>query len=75
MPFLFSLPIAYNLRKKSIAIGFGISLAVCFFYFGIVQLGQTLGEKGGLAPWIAAWLGNMVMIAAGAINLIKTKIA
>lgn len=70
---LFSLPIAYNRRKKSLAIGFGVALMVCFFYFGIIQMGQTLGEKGELTPWVAAWLGNMIMSAAGSVILIKTR--
>ena len=68
-----SLPLAYNRRKKSVAIGFGISLAVCFFYFGLVKLGQTLGENGHLSPLLAAWLGNGVMAAGSALNLVKTR--
>ena len=70
---VFSLPLAYNRRKKSVAIGFGISLAVCFFYFGLVKLGQTLGENGHLSPLLAAWLGNGVMAAGSAVNLVKTR--
>ena len=70
---LFGLPLAYTRRKKNIAVGFGISLSVCFFYFGLVKVGQTLGQKGNLHPLTAAWIGNLVMIGGSAINLIKTR--
>ena len=70
---LFAVPLAYNRRKKNIAVGFGISLTVVFFYFGIVKMGQTMGQNGTLPPLIAAWLGNAIMTAGGIINLIKTR--
>ena len=70
---LFSLPMAYGRRKKSLAIGFGISLAACFFYFGLVKLGQTIGHKGGLHPFISAWLGNGVMGFCGMLSILMTR--
>ena len=70
---LLSIPIAYNRRKSSVTVAFGISLLVCFFYFGIVKTGQTLGQKGSLDPLFAAWLGNVVMLAGGIVNVAKTR--
>lgn len=70
---LFSVPIAYNRRKKSLAVGFGISLVVCFFYFGLVKTGQTMGQKGSIPPFWAAWLGNNIMGLCGVINVLKTR--
>jgi len=70
---LFALPLVYNRRKKSLTIGFFICLAITFFYFGIVKLGQTIGQNGGMHPILAAWLGNSIMWAGGVINLIKTR--
>jgi len=70
---LFSVPLAYNRRKKNTAVGIGISLAVCFFYFGLVKMGQTLGQSGSVHPIIGAWLGNIIMIMGGVINLAKTR--
>ena len=69
---LFSIPLAYN-QRKNLAIGFFISLGVCFFYFGLVKMGQTMGEKGNMHPVMAAWLGNSVLIVGGVINLIKAR--
>ncbi len=69
----FSLPIVYNIRKKNLAIGFGISLAVCFFYFGTVKLGQTLGHSSSIQPVLGAWLGNIFMTFGSIVNLGRTR--
>ena len=70
---LFALPLVYNRRKRSLTIGFFICLAITFFYFGIVKLGQTIGENGGMHPLLAAWLGNSIMSAGGVVNLLITR--
>jgi len=70
---LLSLPLAYNRRKKSLAVGFGISLLICFFYFGLVKMGQALGQKGSMPPFLAAWLGNVVMGVGGIIDLSRAR--
>ena len=70
---LFGLPLVYNQRKRSLTIGFGISLVITFFYFGVVKLGQTIGQNGGMHPFLAAWLGNGVMGIGGIINLLNTR--
>lgn len=70
---LFSVPLAYNRRKKNLAMGFGISLLICFLYFGIVKTGETMGQTGSLSPLLAAWLGNIILTVAGVLNLVKTR--
>ncbi|MFO7890852.1 MAG: LptF/LptG family permease [bacterium] len=70
---MFSIPLVYNRRKKSLVVGFGISLAICFVYFGLVRIGQTMGEKGELNPFLGAWIGNFIMGAGGVMNLIKIR--
>ncbi len=70
---IFSIPFVYNRRKKSLVVGFGISLAICFIYFGLVRIGQTMGEEGELNPFIAAWMGNLIMGSGGILNLIKIR--
>ncbi len=70
---LFSVPIAYNRRRRSMAVGFGISLVVCFVYFGLVKMGQTMGQKGSIPPFWGAWLGNQIMGTGGIVNLVKTR--
>jgi len=70
---LFSIPIVYNQRKRSMTVGFGVSLVICFIYFGMVKMGQTIGQNGGMSPFWAAWMGNVIMTAGGVLNLIKTR--
>ncbi|MCD6117073.1 LptF/LptG family permease [bacterium] len=70
---LFSIPLVYNRRQKSLAAGFGISLAVSFVYFGLVKIGETMGHKGTANPIIAAWLGNLIMIASGIIFTLRAR--
>lgn len=70
---LLSVPFVYNRRKKNMAIAFGISLALCFFYFGVMKVCQTLGQNGSIPPLAAAWFGNGVMGLAGFINLLKVR--
>jgi lipopolysaccharide export system permease protein len=70
---LLSTPLAYNMRKKNLAVGFGMSLAICFVYFGVMKIGQTMGHGGQLGPCAAAWLGNTVMTACGVGGLVMTR--
>jgi lipopolysaccharide export system permease protein len=70
---LLSVPLVYNRRKKSLIIGFGISLAVCFFYFGLVKMGQVMGQSGQLPPLLGACLGNGIVGIGSMINLFKTR--
>jgi len=70
---LLSVPIVYNRRKRSLAVGFGISLVICFIYFGLVKIGQVMGQNGSLHSISAAWLGNGVLGIVGVIDLIKTR--
>lgn len=70
---LFSIPLAYNRRKKSLAVGFGLSLIVCFVFFGMIKVGQTLGQNGHISPMIGAWAGNGIMSVAGVIYLFSVR--
>jgi len=56
---LFGAPIAAVRRRSGTAIGFGISLFICFIYFGFIQVGKILGINGTLPPWLGAWIGNI----------------
>ncbi len=62
---LFGAPFSSQTRRGSAATGFGISLLVCFVYFGIVKTSQAVGHNGYLPPLIAAWLANIVFLVGG----------
>jgi len=55
------------IRGGNIAIGFGLSVAIGFFYFTFIRVGQALGYNGTLPPVLAAWLGNLVFGGVGAL--------
>ena len=68
---LFGAPLSSPKRRSGTATGFGISLAICFIYFGIVKFAQTLGHNGHLSPTFAAWVANYIFGLAGIFVLIK----
>lgn len=65
--------LAANRRRSGVAMAFGLSLFISFFYFGFVKLGQTLGHSGTLSPFLSAWLGNIVFFVAGILILIRSR--
>jgi lipopolysaccharide export system permease protein len=70
---LFGAPIAAQKRRSGTAVGIGISLMVCFIYFMFMRTGQVLGHQGTLAPWLAAWIGNIAFGVAGILIMIKIR--
>ena len=62
---LFGAPLSAKKQRSSAGVGFGISLAICFFYFGIVKTAQTLGHNGTIPPIVAAWLANVIFGVGG----------
>jgi lipopolysaccharide export system permease protein len=68
---LFGAPLSSIKRRGGAATGFGISLAICFIYFGIVKTAQTMGHSGYLSPVMAAWIGNIIFAIAGLVILVK----
>ena len=75
--FVFALigtPLGLQPQRASSSIGFGLSIIVIFIYYAIMTVGTTLGQSGTIAPMLAAWLPNLVGIAAG-FWLIRAKAA
>jgi len=66
---LFGAPLASRKTRSGTAISFGVSLFICFLYFGFIKVGQSLGHNGTLPPFIAAWLGNL-FFGLGAIYIL-----
>lgn len=70
---LFGIPLAAMQKRSGKALGFGISVGVCFLFFGLVKIFQTLGYNGILHPFIAAWASIIIIALLGVILLIKAK--
>jgi len=58
--------LAAGARRSGFALAFTAALAVSFFYYGVLQVGQVLGRQGILVPWLAAWISNIVFAGVGA---------
>jgi lipopolysaccharide export LptBFGC system permease protein LptF len=70
---IFGVPIAVVKRRSGLMVGFGISLVVCFLYFGAVHSGKILGYKGLVDPLISAWGGHVIFGVIGIISVMTTK--
>ena len=51
------------------ALGFGLSVANSFLYYGIMRTGQALGHNGALPPYVAAWSADVMFGAVALIML------
>lgn len=68
---LFGAPLAAVKRRGGTALGFGLSLFICFIYFGFIQVGKIMGYNGSLTPFMSAWIGNIFFGLLGIGILIK----
>ncbi len=69
---MFGISLASAGWRRGTAKSFGISLLICFLYYGVnVSLGPILGESNILPPLLAAWLGNIIFGIFGIISLIQ----
>jgi len=60
-------------RKSGLAFGFGVSLALCFVYYGIMRVSEVMGQDTALPAPLAAWLANLLFAAAGIVLLIRAE--
>jgi lipopolysaccharide export system permease protein len=68
---LFGVPFAAFRRRGGLVLGFGLSLLVCFIYFGFMQIGKILGYNGTIGALTAAWAGNVVFGVLGTFLVIR----
>jgi lipopolysaccharide export system permease protein len=68
---IFGVPIAVVKRRSGLMVGFGISLLVCFLYFGVTKSIQILGYKSLLPPLLSAWSGNAIFLIVGLMAVVK----
>lgn len=59
-------------RSAGSATGFGISIIIIFIYYVLMTVGDALGSKGTVQPWLGAWLQNIVIFIVGISLLYKT---
>jgi len=68
---MFGISLASASWRRGTAKSFGISLLICFLYYGInISLGPILGESNILHPALAAWMGNIIFGILGIFSLL-----
>ena len=50
--------LASHLRRGGVAVGFALSIGICFVYWGLLRFAQAFGHAGLLPPMAAAWGAN-----------------
>jgi len=68
---LFGASLSSYVRRSGTFFGVGVSLFICFLYWGFLQTGRSLGHHGNLSPLLAAWLPNLLFGVAGVIFLYR----
>ena len=69
---LLGAPFAVGTRKSGFAISFAAALTISFVYYGLIRVGQILGQQAVLPPGTAAWAANILFAAIGVVILVKT---
>ncbi len=62
---LIAVPFGVASGRRNVFVGVASSLAICFVYFVLQQLGLALGTGGWLPPWVAGWFPNLSFGLAG----------
>lgn len=64
---LLAVPFSVGQRRAGgVAKDLGVCLLVTFSYWLFYSSGLSLGSKGALPPWLAAWLPSLIFVAVGA---------
>jgi lipopolysaccharide export system permease protein len=58
-------PLGLRPQRTSTGIGFGLSLAVVFVYYIVLNVLRAFGEQGALSPLVAAWVPNLMVLGVG----------
>ncbi|MDX1577577.1 MAG: LptF/LptG family permease [Gemmatimonadota bacterium] len=70
---LFGMPLAHSNRRGGAPLSIGIALATTIVFLIFVRISQALGAGGALDPAVAAWLPNLVFLAAGLVLFARVK--
>ncbi len=60
-------------RERGAALGFGIALFLCIFFWVSIKVSQGIGYGGGLPPWLAAWLANVLFGTLGLALMLRAR--
>ena len=63
--------LASNLRRGGVAVGFALSIGICFIYWGLLRFAHAFGHAGILSPVEAAWGANVLFSLLALVLLVR----
>lgn len=70
---LFGMPLAHSNKRGGAPQSIGMALATTIVFLIFVRISEALGAGGAMDPALAAWLPNLVFLAAGTIMFAKVR--
>jgi LPS export ABC transporter permease LptF/LPS export ABC transporter permease LptG len=70
---LIGLPLGIVNRRGGRAAGFAISVAIVLGYYVLLASGEARAIEGGMRPWLAMWLPNLLLLVFGAFALLRVR--
>jgi lipopolysaccharide export system permease protein len=70
---LFGVPLATSTGRGGTAYGIGVSLGTTILYLLLFKVAGALGQAGTMAPLTAAWIPNVLCLAAAAVLLRRVR--
>lgn len=64
---LFGAPLGHSTRRGGAPVSLGIALATTILFLILINIFEALGAGGVVDPVLAAWLPNLVFLAAGGV--------
>lgn len=68
---IIALPLGFNNRRGGKSSGFVVSLGVFLVYYVMLSNGENGARFGRMSPWLAMWMPNLALAAAGGILLFR----
>lgn len=65
-------PLGLRPNRSSSSIGLGLSILIIFIYYIVMFVFMAMGQAGHMAPWLSAWMPNLIGATIGA-GLIAQK--
>jgi lipopolysaccharide export system permease protein len=59
--------------RRNVFVGVASSVFICFLFLILKDLALALGSGGYMAPWLAAWLPNLLFTATGTVLMWRVR--